>query len=275
MKSLGLALAWLWTICALHAESKSPLVSCVEVLTIHVCDTNTHERVYRMLVDDLGLPTDYYPLIYAQRRYAAVFAGNLYIEPCGPYAGNRYPERDFQALFYGLNCDSPVAPEAIAARLKAATLSFEWLGTNAFNLHDSRIAEGSYWSINFPHTTQREAAKEARLKKELLENGKSRLGFMSVREIWLGGAAPGDLNLWQEVLGPGKSGNADWRLNKQQTIRWVDSPVRGVRGIVCQVSSLDQAEKYLKRTGYYGSKNGPRIELNRAKTYGLVISVEE
>ncbi len=98
---------------------------------------------------------------------------------------------------------------------------------------------------------------------------------MSVREIWLGGAAPSDLNLWHELLGQGRAGTAEWRLDKQQTIRWVDSPVRGVRGIVCQVSSLDQAEKYLKRTGYFGIKNGPRIELNRAKTYGLAISVEE
>jgi hypothetical protein len=73
-------------VCSLRGQTNDLIVSEVAVLKIHVSDTNTHDTVFRFLTDVLKPPVDYYPVMAGQRRYAAVYAGNLFIEPCGPYS---------------------------------------------------------------------------------------------------------------------------------------------------------------------------------------------
>jgi hypothetical protein len=62
-------------------------------------------------------------------------------------------------------------------------------------------------------------------------------------------------------------------LSQNQSIRFVRSEVKGVRGIVCKVRSMEQAERYLKETRTYGWAVDGRIELDKGKTFGLLIYV--
>src|ERR1700690_3283719 len=83
-----------------------PIVSKIALLSIHVSSAAIHDSVYHLLTDKLGLSVDYYPLTYAERRYTAVYAGNLYLEPCGPFTNFTYASKNFKAIFFGLNCGS-------------------------------------------------------------------------------------------------------------------------------------------------------------------------
>ena len=79
-----------------------PLFSGLHTLSIHVRDTITHDSVFHFLADKLKLPVYYYPVTSGQRKYAGVYAGNLVLEPCGPYSNFSYATDDFRAIFFGL-----------------------------------------------------------------------------------------------------------------------------------------------------------------------------
>ncbi len=84
--------------CTTYAQRNDSVLSEVAVLTIHVSDTNTHEAVFQFLTDVLKLPAEYGPEMVGQRRYGAVYAGNLFIEPCGPFTNLGYPVQDLRVV---------------------------------------------------------------------------------------------------------------------------------------------------------------------------------
>jgi len=66
------------------------LFSRFHTLSIHVRDTVTHDSVFHFFVDKLNLPVYYFPVKAGTRKYAGVYAGNLVLEPCGPYTEFEY-----------------------------------------------------------------------------------------------------------------------------------------------------------------------------------------
>jgi hypothetical protein len=259
---------------SINGQTNEAILSEVAVLTIHVSDTNTHETVFRFLTDVLKLPVDYEPVMLGERRYAAVYAGNMFIEPCGPYSNMRYAVKDFKALFYGLNCRSDNSPCGIAAHLDRLKIAHEKTGTNLFRIQAPALADGIYFAIDarIPDKPARE--REASLALALAANQREGPDLEYVREIRLGYTSPENLHAWQEFLGPkGRENDTLCRLNKNQTIRFVPGAVPGVRGIVFKVSSLEQAEKYLKDKKCMGRLVDGRIELDPAKTFGLLIQL--
>jgi hypothetical protein len=256
----------------LHGQTNGPIVSEVAVLTIHVSDTNTHDAVFHFLTDVLKLPVDYYPVMLGQRRYAAVYAGNMFIEPCGPYSNMRYPVKEFKALFFGLNCNSDQSPASIATNLGRLHIAYEKADPETFRIQDAAISEGLYLAVSSKASSKPNEERKASLRSAMAANNRDGLGFEYVKEIWLGYAGPADLQAWREFLGaPGRVNDTLWRLNQNQSIRFVRSEVKGVRGIVCKVRSMEQAERYLKETKTYGRAVDGRIELGKGKTWGLLI----
>jgi hypothetical protein len=274
MKNLVALWLLLLAACSLRGQTNDPLVSEVSVLTIHVSDTNTHDSVFHFLTDVLKLPIDYGPEMMGTRRYAAVFAGNLFIEPCGPYSNMRYPVKDFKALFYGLNCRSGQSPSLIATNLARRHIACEGESPETFRIQDASLSEGIYLAVSAKARDKPGEEREASLRSAMAASNRDGLGFEYVKEIWLGYAEPADLQAWRKFLGA--SGRVDdmlWRLGQNQSIRFVRSEVKGVRGIVCKVRSMEQAERYLKETRTYGRAVDGRIELDMGKTFGLLISV--
>jgi hypothetical protein len=276
MKNLVAVLCLLIAAWSVHSQTNTTILSEVAVLTIHVSDTNTHDVVFHFLTDVLSLPVDYGPEMLGQRRYAAVYAGNIFIEPCGPFSNMRYPVKDFKALFFGLNCRSDNSPSSIAARLDRLKLAYEKLGTNVYRIQDPSIAEGVYLAVDAHALDNSAREKEASLASVMVANQREGLGLQYVKEIWVGYIGPGNLHAWQEFLGlKGRVSDTLWTLNKNQTIRFVRSEVPGVRAIVFKVRSLRQAEKLLKERKCFGRLVDGRIELDTAKTFGLVIQLED
>ena len=274
MKNLIALWLALLPLCSLRGQTNDPILSEVSVLTIHVSDTNTHDAVFHFLTDVLKLPVDYYPLMLGQRRYAAVFAGNMFIEPCGPYSNMRYTVKDFKALFYGLNCRSDQSPSLIATNLARRHIACEGESPETFRIQDASLSEGIYLAVSAKARDKPGEEREASLRSAMVASNRDGLGFECVKEIWLGYAEPADLKPWREFLGAsGRVNDTLWRLSQNQNIRFVRSEVKGVRGIVCKVHSMEQAERYLKETRTYGRAVDGRIELDKGKTFGLMIYV--
>ena len=80
----------------------NPIFSGIHTLSIHVRDTITHDSVFHFLVDKLKLPVYYNPVRYGKRKYVGLYAGNLVLEPCGPYSNFSYASDVFRAIFFGL-----------------------------------------------------------------------------------------------------------------------------------------------------------------------------
>ena len=262
----------LLTACSIPGQTNDTVLSEVSVLTIHVSDTNTHGVVFHFLTDVLKLPVDYGPVMLGQRRYGAVYAGNLFIEPCGPYSNMQYPVKEFKALFFGLNCRSDKSPSAIAAHLDRLKLAYQKAEPTLFRIQDPSIAEGIYLAIDSRAQDKAAGDREASLASAMAVNNREGLGLEYVKEIWLGYTEPANVQAWKEFLGAsGRANDTLWRLNKNQSIRFVKSEVRGVRGIVCRVQSLEKAERYLKETKAYGSLIDGRILVDPVKACGLLI----
>ena len=272
MKNLVVLLLMWLPVCCLCGQTNDGIVSQVSVLTIHVSDTNTHDTVFHFLTDVLKLPVDYYPVMLGQRRYAAVYAGNMFIEPCGPYSNMLYPTKDFKALFYGLNCSSDKSPAAIVADLRRLSIAYEQVGAGTFRIIDASMGEGVYFAISSKVEDKPAEEKEAALRKAMSASNRDGLGLEYVKEIWLSDPEPVNMAVWREVLGAsGRVNDALWRLNRNQSFRFVRSEIRGVRGIVCKVRSLEEAGRFLKKAKSYGRVVDGRIELDKSRTCGLSI----
>ncbi len=252
------------------------MVSAVSVLTIHVSDTNIHQSVFRFLTDELKLPVEYGPVMMGERRYAAVYAGNMFIEPCGPYSDMSYPVKDFEALFFGLNCGSDQAPSSLAKELRRLNIPFEQLSPETFRIQDEVLASGIYFAISAGPESKADQEKKAALLAAMKASQRDGLGLEYVKEIWLGYTAAGDLDRWRQFLGDSSQVNDScWTLANHQRLRMVRSPVRGVVGIVWKARSLETAAKYLKQAGCYGGMVDGKIELDRRRTHGLLIYLSD
>jgi len=259
-------------VCGIGGKTNEAILSEVSVLTIHVSDTNTHEGVFQFLQDVLKLPVDYGPEMIGERRYAAVYAGNLFIEPCGPYSNMRYPVKDFRALFFGLNCRSPQSPSSIAAQLDRSKIAYEKEGPGVVRVQDGLIADGIYLAVDSQTKEKTAEEQEALLASAMSAKQREGPGIEYVKEIQLGYVGPGSLKIWREFLGtPDRINDTSWRLNRNETIRLVRSKVQGVRGIVLKVRSLEKAEAYLKERSCVGRVVDGRIELDKGQTFGLSI----
>lgn len=87
-------------------------------------------------------------MMRGERRYAAMYADNMFIEPCGPFSNMRYPAKNFKALFFGLNCVSTQSASFIAGHLDRLSLAYENAGAKTFRVQDTSVAEGIYLAID-------------------------------------------------------------------------------------------------------------------------------
>ena len=85
----------------------------VHTLSIHIRDTSTHDSVYQFFHNKLKLPVYYFPIQIGQRKYAGLYAGNMALEPCGPYSDIDYADNKFRSIFYGLNLEVSESLQAI------------------------------------------------------------------------------------------------------------------------------------------------------------------
>ena len=260
-------------------SSPLPLIAKISVLTIHVSDTIVHDSVFHFLSDQLGLPVEYYPVRWGDRKYAAVFAGNMFLEPCGPFTNFKYARDYFKATFYGLNCESDRTISSLEQDLIARKIIFT--KNNSIVITDTAITKQNlYFGIS-----QREVLSQIKIKDEWAEDSlkvvlknttQNYAGIEAIKEVWIGYTGKGYAGKWNDLAKPGVISNTNiWKIRADQSIRFVKNDRMEVMGIVFKVRSLEKTRQFLMEKKLLGKSDIDFIELEPAKVFGLRVYFSE
>jgi len=217
-------------------------ISRVSVLSIHVSDIAMHDSVFHFLTDKLGLPVEYYSEKYAGRRYASVYAGNMFLEPCGPYTDIAYASKDFKAIFYGLNCESARSIPSLAEELSGKSISIKQ-SSRILVVDTAIIKQNIYFNISPQAAVNKKHTDSLLMKME--KNNEDNLGIERIKEIRVGYTGDYSLERWKNFIKPSfMSKKGLWKVNDDQSIRFVKSNIKEVDAIVFKVKSYSLNSKF-------------------------------
>jgi hypothetical protein len=260
------------------ATSKTiPLFSRFHTLSIHVRDTITQDSIFHFLADKLKLPVYYYPVRAGKRKYAGVYAGNLVLEPCGPYSNFTYASNDFRAIFFGLTFE-PFKSISLSA-MGLAERKVQYIeGDDYIYLKDSMLC-GDNITISFMDRGQ-EKIKDYRkmdsLRFDMTTNTENELGIEYVKEIWIGYKDSANLQKWKEIIIPSLLINNEiWRKDDSLNFYFIKSNIKEAQSITFKVRSLEKAKQYLLKNNLFGRSIEHKIELDRTQAFGLLIYLTE
>jgi hypothetical protein len=259
-----------------HGEGpaySSPVISRVAVLSIHVRDTVVHDSVFHFLTDKLGLSVEYYPEKMGARRYAGVYAGNMFLEPCGPFSNFTYASNDFKAIFFCLNCESVRSYSSLAEDLTSRNLNYKQSET--IQITDTTIIRQNilFYIGSGPGPNIR---LEDSLRSIMVKKNEHTLGIERIKEIRIGYTDKYGLGKWKDLIKPSViSEKGLWKINEDQSVRLVRSRIREVNAIVFKVKSLEKAKTYLIENKLLGDIHKDEIGLDKTKTFGLLILLSE
>lgn len=262
------------TVKDVKSASSTPLLSRLTVLSIHVSNTTVHDSVFHLLTDKLGLSVTYKPENYANRRYAMVYAGNLHLEPCGPFSNFTYASKNFKAIFLGLNWGSQQSIASIAGCLNSKNIKMEQGDNKHIQVTDTSIIKHN---IYFGITTETAPNKlDDSLRTVMLENNKNRLGIERVKEVRVGYKDKDGMDKWKEIIKPSElSKDGLWKPASGPSIRLVKSDIREVNAVVFKVKSLKKAKSYLIENNLLGAIYKNEIALDKSRTFGISILLSE
>jgi len=278
-----------------------PLFSGLHTLSIHVRDTITHDSVFKFLVDKLKLPVYYYPVTYGKRKYVGVYAGNLVLEPCGPYTSYKYGSDNFRAVFFGLTFEPyesiPMSSMDLSDRrinheagdtyiylqkdsvLCGDNLTISLMDRGLIKTMDKSIMDSLRYAMN----------AESEIKYKVFErkddeqsteytsvNYYNALGIEFVKEICIGYKDNSNLQKWKQLISPSElQDNEIWKGINMPEIHFIKSNIKEVQSITFKVKSLDKAKQYLIKNKLSCSSIGSKVLLEKAQTFGLSIYLTE
>jgi hypothetical protein len=248
---------------------ESPLVSGVHTLSIHVKDTITQDSVYQFLIHRLGLPVYYTPETYGFRRYAGLYAGNMVLEPCGPYPEIEYAKDNFRSIFFGMNFEVPGSLESSEQVLAKLDLRHQ-VNRGSIYIRDSTLCNENIF-VALYEVKDKELRES--LRQELISDTLLQPGIEYIKEIVVGYKEGIFLSKWKEFLHPLVI-NPDGfcQLNDSLQLRFERGEINEVKGITCKVKSLYMAEQYLGENDLFGSPAGNKITMDVSHSFGLVVS---
>jgi hypothetical protein len=110
----------------------------------------------------------------------------------------------------------------------------------------------------------------------MFRNTRNSLGIERIKEIRVGYADKKGLAKWKEVIKPSlMSDNRLWKINDDQSIRFIESDKREVNAVVLKVKSLKKAKDWLSENKLLGKVSKDEIALDSSKTFGLLIFLTE
>ncbi len=254
-----------------------PLFSRLHTLSIHIKDPVIHDSVFLFLKDKLQLPVYYNPLALGERRYAGIFAGNLVLEPCGPYSNFSYATKDFKAIFFGLTFEPANSMTNISKSLEEKRIQHEVASDEFIYLKDPDLCGGNTTiSIMDKHEKEADHAKLDSLRLVMESGRNSDLGIEYVKEIQIGYTNPLSMKRWEELISPAEvSSGKVWNAENKLNIRFLPGEIKEVKGITLKVKSLDGAKKHLSENNIAFIQERKYILLDRSGTFGLTIIMEE
>lgn len=279
-----------------------PLFSGLHTLSIHVRDTITHDSVFHFLVDKLKLPVYYYPVTYDKRKWVGVYAGNLVLEPCGPYSNYLYGSNNFRAIFFGLTFE-PYQSISLSAMglnnrkinhqdgdtyiylqkdsiLCGDNITVSLMDRGVIKTFDKRIMDSLRYAMNGNTETKYKVFSD-RDNGEMptsytCVNYYNELGIEYVKEICIGFKDPSNLQKWKELISPFKLiDNEIWKVSNLLEFHFIKSNIKEVQSITFKVKSLEKAKQYSVKNNLFGSFVDNKIQLDKAQAFGLSIYLTE
>jgi hypothetical protein len=255
-----------------HGKEATPVVSWLHTLSIHVRSLAIHDALHTLLAETLQLPRTYEPVQYGEKKYVAVWAGNIALEPCGPYPPEDYLSTDFEAMFYGLTFAFAESATASAAALDARGIGHA-KPTDVVRIEDDDLKAPNVY-VGIGYGGDREALRKPHALLEARKGGP--LGVLRIDEIRIGYSDEANLRKWTAFLQPHERvGDRAFRVADGPVLRFVENDVKQVLGITLKVHSLEEASRFLRREGLLGEVAADSVTLDRARTHGLHVLVKE
>lgn len=249
----------------------------LHTLSIHIKDPLIHDSVFHFLKNKLQLPVYYNPVTLGTRNYAGIFAGNMVLEPCGPYSNFSYATKDFKAIFFGLTFEPANSMSNTSKSLQEKKIKHEVASDEFIYLKDADLCGGNTAiSIMDKHGKEADHAKFDSLRLVMESGRNSDLGIEYVKEIQIGYTNASSLKRWEELISPAKfSSGKVWKADNKLNIRFLSGEMKEVKGITFKVKSLEKAKKYLSKANISFIQNEKSILLDKSGTFGLTIIMEE
>ncbi len=255
--------------------AEDTLISTLHTLSIHIQEPALHDSVFRFLTEKLQLPVYYQPLVLGERRYGGVFAGNLVLEPCGPYSDMDYASRDFKAIFFGLTFEPAVPIPDAAKILRERQIDHETGGDEFIFLKDPQLCgENIYISLMDKHDKMRDHVRMDSLR-QLMEQRNPGLGIEYVKEILLGIRDKDNLNKWKAFISPCPLNEEQvWRTDDKLHFSFSMTPYKEVSSITFKVKSFREAENYLNENNVPFTTEPGLIRIDSTRSFGLHIFLQ-
>jgi len=245
-----------------------PIISGVHTLSVHVRDTILHDSVYQFFVHKLMLPVYYTPEKYGQRKYAGIYAGNMVLEPCGPYLNINYATDNFRSIFFGLNFEVNKSLESAEQALNDLGIK-QQVNQGSIYIRDSILCNENIFAALYEVTD-----KDVRdsLRNSLNSDARNKPGIEYIKEIYIGYKGEVNLLKWKEFLYPLEIGeNGICQINDSVQLHYIKGDINEVKGITFKVRSLEKAKQFLKENNLSASSSDQKIELDQFQIFGLNI----
>ncbi len=269
-----------WLICCASglAQSESirelkgydppPIVAGIHTLSIHVRDTLSHDSVNNFLVEKLMLPVYYKPVKYRQTRYSGVYAGNMVLEPCGPYSYINYATNEFRAIFFGMNFEVFESLDTSQEILEKRGILHQ-VNKGSIYIRDSVLCNENVFAALYeiPDKEKRDS-----LRLLLIKQGKESPGIEYISEISIGYKEEENLLRWKEFLYPYEFDENRCRINDSLQICFSQEDFNQVKEITFKVQSLSQTIEFLRNQNLRTIQTGDKLLLDLVQTFGLLIN---
>jgi hypothetical protein len=271
---IGIAIALL-TGCQME-QNAAPVFTKIHTVSIHVKDHAVHDAVYRFLKDDLQLPVVYTPLTHRERKYAGLWAGNLVLEPCGPFSNMTYATPDFTAMFYGITFEAYKSSAQSAAQLDQRRIKHEPPYAFVVISDPNMCGENLIVSIMDNPGRDQEQAKHDDLTSQLTDNQGGPLGIQYVEEIRVGCTDQQNIDKWKTFLAPVRQLDQHrWRLGNGPAIHLVRSDLKEINAVVFKVACLESAVRYLETKTMLGDRSQNSVKVKTPDAWDLTILLQE
>lgn len=262
-------------------QRAAPLFSRLHTVSIHVKDFQTFNEVFRFLKDDMELPLnwgrEWTPGNEGKKSYASFWAGNICIEPCGPYSTDEF-EGNARTMFFALTFLPFESSKASATELEKRGLGHD--GQKAFLSVTNRNLSGGNCGVcimDLGHESRaKDTAREAELQFLLESTGGGPFGVVGVDEILVRYRSEAGKRCWGSLLLQARKLDDNlWKLDDGPTIRLIESSNTGLAGLVLKVRSLSEAKKELEARDMLGKAGAHEVQIAQEKACGLTVILRE
>ena len=244
----------------------APRVSGIHTLSIHVGDTISHDLVYQFFLHKLLLPTFYAPVKIAQRKYVGIYAGNMVLEPCGPYRNTDYASDDFRAIFYGLNLEVTNSLNICEQALEMRSIRHQ-VNLGSIYIKDSVLCNENIFTALYEVNDKQ---KRDSLQNVLRIQAKSNPGIEYIKEITVGYKNELYFQKWKEYLFPLEFGNNNiCQINDSLQLYFSKGKINEIKAVTFKVKSLAKTEQYFMEKQISSTASGNKIYLDPTHSFGL------